>query len=133
MSCGHTRFARRTSRSIYLHPHRGRIAGSAKVTSWATGAELKQFEAIEDLGQVLAGRWEFVRERARGRLQQGGGRRVVEAVAVQRSHSCCIPNPKRIRGFFIKKKPPLQTLKIATSTVEPLYRAASMVCSSWPS
>ncbi len=69
---------------------------------------------------MLAGGGEFVRERARGELQEACGCGVVEAVAVPRFHSCCIPNPKRIRGFFIKKKSPLQTLKIATSTVEPL-------------
>jgi hypothetical protein len=58
------------------------------------------------LGEVLAGGGEFVRERARGYLQEACGCGVVEAVAVQWFHSCCIPNPKRMRGFFIKKKPP---------------------------
>ncbi len=48
------------------------------------------------------------------RTRGGGGYPTTEAhphAPLQRFHSCCIPKPQMLSGFFTKKKPPSATVK----------------------
>ena len=51
------------------------------------------------------------KENAATPVQEGGVFVYADLGEAQRFHSCCIPKPQMLSGFFTKKKPPSATVK----------------------